>query len=170
MPFNVGDRVRVKSEEEIRALCIPDGDGFRASDGRPGYFNPRMFRYCGRVSVVRSVSFDYCHIEGFTDRIDWSWYDWMLEPDDPNEIHVGDRVKMKSKARLMREGNHAGIVSQMSHLYGMEGVVVKIDGNHIELDNPWFRRVSDGRSVLFHWAVLKSQFIKLPQEDDYGEV
>lgn len=155
MPFRVGDRVRVKTWEELLRLGELDSiGGIRHSYL---YFNREMRQYCGREFTVEYVGADTY----FLAEVGWNWSDWMLEPADPNEIHVGDRVKVKSKARLIREGNHGGFVSDMKHLYGMEGVVIGVDGNLITLDNPWFSRHSDGRPALGHWAILKNQVIKI---------
>jgi hypothetical protein len=65
MKFKVGDKVRVKSEKEIRKMKQREF---------PHGFSHEMYEYCSTILIVR-FSGDYCYRLGTND---WAWDENMI--------------------------------------------------------------------------------------------
>lgn len=92
MPYHIGDRVRVKSLEELTAISedakdlVPVINGFHIDNL---LFNSRMLPYCGRVYTICKYSGDYFNLaddagdvlrSSHDCKITWSFSEKMLEP------------------------------------------------------------------------------------------
>lgn len=77
MKFKVGDKVRVKSWEEIKKTL--DGDRFYLN----AYFSPSMEKLCGKTIILTQASNeDYDFSNDFSSGIGtrWDWIEAWLEP------------------------------------------------------------------------------------------
>lgn len=78
MRFHAGDRVRVKSFEEISSTL--DHVGYTDDI----YFNPQMKEYCGQTFVVSNYSWSgHIQLQGVLrsdGRNGWRWHESWLEP------------------------------------------------------------------------------------------
>lgn len=77
MKFKVGDKVRVKSWEEIKKTL--DGDRFYLN----AYFSPSMEKLCGKTIILtRAGNEDYDFSNDFGSGIGtrWNWIEEWLEP------------------------------------------------------------------------------------------
>ncbi len=104
MTYNVGDRVQVRSEKEIKSMRDMN------TDGRIGglYWNPKMYAYCEMIGVIsKRTSGNAYTIEGFCDKdypdddSEWRFNSAMLQPAKPTtnyenqeDQNVKDRMKL----------------------------------------------------------------------------
>src|SRR5690348_12897954 len=77
MNYKPGDRVRVKTWEELLATPGVDISGSGLRNVHTGdYFNKGAHWLCGKTVTIVNTSDDGYSIK--EDGLAWSWYDWML--------------------------------------------------------------------------------------------
>jgi len=75
--FKVGDKVKIKSIDDIRATLGRDDHIIDENGDEALYFNSNMERYCDLTFIIEQAhSDDTYHMEN----MDWCWHESWLEP------------------------------------------------------------------------------------------
>ena len=84
MQYEVGDQVRVRSIDWIKANCLENHIGYYIDDPNSAYFIPSMSRYCDKVVTITGTITGTIFDDQFytIENSDYSWNDYMFEPID----------------------------------------------------------------------------------------
>lgn len=141
--FKVGDRVQIKTMEEL-AKEFPstsDGDFKVGSDS----FVSNMNHLCGRFATIKSIAGDVVLLKNWSDEsgdTDWGYTLGMLKKAEI-PFKVGDRVEIKSWDEMVKEfGAHSGgyiktpeviFAGGMAPLCGKTATITAISGKRVFL-------------------------------------
>ena len=77
--YKVGDKVRVKSLEELKKISSYEHEDLECKDGEY-LFTRDMICLCGQEYCIKKSEYDNYYLEG----LDYIFEDWMLETITPN--------------------------------------------------------------------------------------
>ena len=155
--YKVGDIVRVCDAETMVDL-IRQPEEYDVT--------PKMFEYCGKSFKVRSVSKDFCFLEG----VCWRFHKALLElvseacEVSKPKFEIGDNVQICSKDDMLKGSPLAGVTSTMlnyGHHIGKiidisdSGVYFKVTGT----DGWWFHEsLLDKLEVGYNLGDVNNEF------------
>lgn len=128
--FKVGDKVRVKSLEELRRMGDTD-TGFYTKDDV--WFNPRMKIYAGFECVVTKHS----HIDDkptyklSVDAEGWEWSDDMLE-----DKHIKENIITKITSAIIEAAKEATIIIEQTEDGGIKISPIEEKEKDLAVDTP----------------------------------
>ena len=111
MKFKVGDKVKVRSWESMKAEFGLDGEDI---DNPDHYFVSDMERYCSKYVTISSCLLNYYDIK--EDEGHWNWDDTMFEDVAGHKFKVGDKVRI--------------IGNEASHEFDIDAIVTITDINN----------------------------------------